>query len=818
MKHVMRKRFVPNHYYRDMYRHLHTLKHGSRSVEDYYNEMETTMIRTNIEEDNEATIARFLCGLNREIQDKLELRHCFDLDEMVQTDMKVEQQLKRRGVGRVLAGGRSSTSWRPNVVKREDNKPVSKPKSDTKLEAPMQEENGTPEASNTRSRYIKCFRCQGVGQIASQCPNKKFMIINACGDVESESDGGEDNYDDMPALEDLDDEGYGAVVSELLVTMRILNTHHKEEEEIQRENLFHTRCFVTEKVCSLIIDGGSCKNVSSCELVEKFGLPILKHPQPYRLQWFNYCAEVRVNKQVAALFSIENIDKKNEMALEKKSEKKRDEKKEFLLNTSDIAGDLPSIVTSLLQEFEDLFPEELPQGLPPLREIEHQINFVPGSALLNHPAYRSNSEETNKNLDDHVEHLRFVLITLKAENLYANLKKYVFCVGIGGVLMQGGKRVAYFSEKLNGSALNYPTYDKEFYALVRYKQGKENVAADALSRRYVLLTTSNSKFLGFEHVKELYASDVDFGEIYESCMRGPKDKYFMHDCYLFKEDRLCIPKTSIRELLVRESHSGGLMENFGVDKTYQTLHEHFYWPHMKHDVERVCEKCVTCRKAKYRTQPHGLYTPLPVPSEPWVDISIDFFLGLPRSKKVRENIERKNLQYTMQENKGRKKVVIEPGDWVWLQLRKKHFLEKRHSKLLPRGDIPFQVLERISDNAYKLDLPEGEDDAIMDGAHIGQVAKEAKDPLAMPQGPITRGRSKKFKESLQSFMKNYQDSIGVLEDPFGGCFNVLELIKDQENQENKINREEEEDASAPCSLRICTRDRAYAPHFAHLWK
>lgn len=45
------------------------------------------------------------------------------------------------------------------------------------------------------------------------------------------------------------------------------------------------------------------------------------------------------------------------------------------------------------------------------------------------------------------------------------------------------------------------------------------------------------------------------------------------------------------------------------------------------------------------------------------------------------------------------------GDWVWLHLRKEQFPEQRHSKLLPKGDGPFQVLERINDNAYKLDLP-----------------------------------------------------------------------------------------------------------------
>jgi hypothetical protein len=63
-------------------------------------------------------------------------------------------------------------------------------------------------------------------------------------------------------------------------------------------------------------------------------------------------------------------------------------------------------------------------------------------------------------------------------------------------------------------------------------------------------------------------------------------------------------------------------------------------------------------------------------------------------EKERLNIERRTQQYVQQANKGRKKVVFEPGDWVWLHLRKDRFSEKRHSKLLPRGDGPFQVVER----------------------------------------------------------------------------------------------------------------------------
>lgn len=64
-------------------------------MEDYHKEMEVAMIRANVEEDREATMARFLYGLNREIQDQVELRHYLELDEMVQMAIKVELQLKR---------------------------------------------------------------------------------------------------------------------------------------------------------------------------------------------------------------------------------------------------------------------------------------------------------------------------------------------------------------------------------------------------------------------------------------------------------------------------------------------------------------------------------------------------------------------------------------------------------------------------------------------------------------------------------------------------------------------------------------------------
>src|SRR2546429_9354253 len=68
-------------------------------------------------------------------------------------------------------------------------------------------------------------------------------------------------------------------------------------------------------------------------------------------------------------------------------------KESLYANNDDSFASLPSSFVSLLQDYKDVFPEDLPSGLPPLRGIEHQIDFIPGSSIPNRPAYRSNPME-----------------------------------------------------------------------------------------------------------------------------------------------------------------------------------------------------------------------------------------------------------------------------------------------------------------------------------------------------------------------------------------------------------------------------------------
>ena len=71
-------------------------------------------------------------------------------------------------------------------------------------------------------------------------------------------------------------------------------------------------------------------------------------------------------------------------------------KETLMASSSNIAPEIPSDLTDVLQEYSDVFPDENPKGFPPVRGIEHQIDFVPGASLPNRPAYRANPVETKE--------------------------------------------------------------------------------------------------------------------------------------------------------------------------------------------------------------------------------------------------------------------------------------------------------------------------------------------------------------------------------------------------------------------------------------
>ena len=91
---------------------------------------------------------------------------------------------------------------------------------------------------------------------------------------------------------------------ELLVIRRALSGLASQDGLDQRETIFHTRCTVESKVCSLIIDEGSCANVVSQSMVDKLKLAVTPHPKPYTIQWLNQSRGLQISQRCLLSLSI----------------------------------------------------------------------------------------------------------------------------------------------------------------------------------------------------------------------------------------------------------------------------------------------------------------------------------------------------------------------------------------------------------------------------------------------------------------------------------------------------------------------------------
>ncbi|GJV38507.1 RNA-directed DNA polymerase [Tanacetum coccineum] len=147
-------------------------------------------------------------------------------------------------------------------------------------------------------------------------------------------------------------------------------------------------------------------------------------------------------------------------------------------------------------------------------------------------------------------------------------------VGVGAVLFQEKRPVAYYSEKLSDARQNGLPMKNNFIPLfehlkhgniiwLNHKSGVHNKVADALSRRDDVLITLSNEIV-----------DVH-----------------IYDGYLMKGNQLCIPRSLLSEKLVLDLHSGGLAGHLGRDKTIMAVQERFFWPHLRRDVSKLVQGC-----------------------------------------------------------------------------------------------------------------------------------------------------------------------------------------------------------------------------------
>jgi len=130
--------------------------------------------------------------------------------------------------------------------------------------------------------------------------------VNDQGEYESAS---EEEHEDIEGEDNPEKEICAFETGAALIVTRILSVQMSEAESGQQHNLFQTRAKVEDKVCKVIIDGGSCHNLASKEMVDKLGLKLLKHPHPSHVQWLNNSGSIKIAQRVKVPFKIgEYID------------------------------------------------------------------------------------------------------------------------------------------------------------------------------------------------------------------------------------------------------------------------------------------------------------------------------------------------------------------------------------------------------------------------------------------------------------------------------------------------------------------------------
>ncbi|GKC75614.1 putative reverse transcriptase domain-containing protein [Tanacetum coccineum] len=744
MKKKLMAKFLPVYYKQEAYIEYHNFKQGSStSVEDFTGEFDRLRMRCDVDEEEEQTVARYLACLWSKISDVVHLQQFWSYNDVCRLALKVESQLKKKT---------SNSQFNRRFTGTENGKRVVGPN-------PVRNSSTgvTPNPSSSRGGMTnskRCYKCQGLGHFAADCPNRQIVTL-------LEEDLG-------PVFDD---------------NREVVEENHSDHEEIT------------------YADYGEMLVLS---------LKTEEHPQPYKLSWFKKGNEVKVSKRCLVKFSIgkKHSDEvwcdvvpmdachvllgrpwqfdrktkhdgfKNTYTFEKDgttivlvpSDLIKETKNHFLsraeflaevnkatdvfalvvMESNDGGDDVPNLVAPIIEEFADVFPNELPPGLPPMRDIQHCIDFVPGAVIPHKGAYRMNPKEheelqrqvqemlkngsiresmspcavpvllvpkkdgswrmrvdsraVNKitikycfpipRFDDLLDQLHGATIFSKidlrsgyhqirvrpgdewktafktrdglyewmvmpfglsnAPSTFMRLMNQVFRSFIGKFVVVYFDDILVFSpaqelhlhhlrqvfEVLRAQKLY--TNTKKCHFLID-KTREANEAFELLKRKVIeapVLTLPD-----FEEVFEVHcdASGVGIGGVLSQKGRPksqdkPYPPFTIQDGFLFKGNRLCIPNCSLRESIIEEAHAGGLAGHFGVTKTLAWLSDHFYWPRMERGISRFVERCRVCKLAKTRSTNAGLYQPLPVLVAPWVDVSLDFVLGLPRTQRNKDSI------------------------------------------------------------------------------------------------------------------------------------------------------------------------------------
>ncbi|GJY52947.1 putative reverse transcriptase domain-containing protein [Tanacetum coccineum] len=231
--------------------------------------------------------------------------------------------------------------------------------------------------------------------------------------------------------------------------------------------------------------------------------------------------------------------------------------------------------------------------------------------------------------------------------------------GLGVVLMQREKVIAYASRQLKIHEKNYTTHDLElgskelnmrqrcwlellsdYDCEIRYHHGKANVVADALSRkkrtkplkvRALVMTifldipkqilNAQTEAHKSENLKHEDVGGMIRKDILKEKLEPRADGILWLPCY-----------GDLRTVIMHESRKSKYFIYPGSDMMYQDMKNLYWWPNMKSDIATYVSKCLSCAKVKAEHQrTSGLLVQPEIPQWKWDKITMDFIMKLPKS-------------------------------------------------------------------------------------------------------------------------------------------------------------------------------------------
>eukprot|EP00253_Pinus_taeda_P020306 PITA_20306 len=263
------------------------------------------------------------------------------------------------------------------------------------------------------------------------------------------------------------------------------------------------------------------------------------------------------------------------------------------------------------------------------------------------------------------EHLKHLLTTAPILSIADPNKDYVVCTdaskeGLGGVLMQEGRVIAYESRKLKEHEQKYSAYDLELAVVIHALKMWRHYL---MGRKFLLHTdhhnltnycsqptlntrqASGWKSPFLEIIKEIADQDTEYQQlklqIQQFAREDSQQEYELDDAgRIYFQKRLYVPNQSrIRNLIMDEFHVSHYAGHPGYQKMITAIRKEYFWPGMKKDIVEYLSRCLECQQIKAEHQhPARLLKPLPVPEWKWEIISMDFITGLPKTKRNNDSI------------------------------------------------------------------------------------------------------------------------------------------------------------------------------------